>query len=103
MKRKIKTIGLLMFAGLINASLVTSCKKNENLSNEKVIRMSNKLVQPDNFKEVKAFYGMTLGIDSSLINYNNEKKTFFIPNTKVDESYELINQSYLIFKKHNLK
>lgn len=101
MNRKLKIASILILVGTLS---IIGCKKSGNLVDEKApTRAKNSSNLPKNFIEVKTFYGMILGVDSAMINYNEVKKTFFIKNTKVEESFELINESYLIYKKHNLK
>lgn len=94
---------LILLGGIVTLSII-GCKKADNLVEEKIStkeRSSSNL--PNNFIEVKTFYAKILGVDSAMINYNEAKKSFFIKNTKVEESFKLINESYLINKKHNLK
>lgn len=98
MKKKIKKGLMLILLGTLS---ISGCKKTGNLIDEKIPSKAENL--PNNLIEVKIFYAMILGVDSSMINYNDVKKTFSIKNTKVEESFELINESYLIYKKHNVK
>ncbi len=86
---------------LLGTLSISGCKKTGNLIDKKIPSKAENL--PNNLIEVKTFYAMILGVDSSMINYNDVKKTFSIKNTKVEESFELINESYLMYKKHNVK
>lgn len=104
MKKKMNVWTVLILIGGIGIIAFSGCKKGDGFIDEKLhnkVEVKSKL--PNNFVEVKTFYAMILGVDSAMINYNETNKTFFIKNTKVEESFELIKESYLIYKKHNLK
>ncbi|MBB6498855.1 hypothetical protein [Pedobacter cryoconitis] len=71
---------------------LTACSKEELKQNpEKSINAKSVIDEP---AALKKFLSFTLNVSQDVILYDQEKKTFYIPNTVFKESYETIKHRY---------